>query len=249
MIRAWCEGGIGRLALERPDKRNALTPPMLAQLQSEVATLSDRAGVIVLSGQGAAFCAGFDLALCREDETALGSMLRGLGAAVGALRRSDAVIVVAAHGAAVAGGCALLGGGDIVVTDARATLGYPVVRLGISPAVSAPTLRLLVGDGAARERVLDPGLIDGREAARLGLAHEVVEEPGEVLPRAMDLARELAAKPRRGLMHTKRWLNRIDGSGEAEALAPGLAASLALVGGPEQAELLPRAWARPARPS
>lgn len=172
----------------------------------------------------------------------LESLLAGLSRAVRALRRAEAPVIVAAHGAAIAGGCALLGAGDIVITNAAARLGYPVVSLGISPAVSAPVLRLLTGDGPCRERMLDPALIDGREAARIGLAHECVDEAAQVMERAVTIARAIAGKPRSGTAATKRWLNEVDGSDSDAAFDAALGASLSVVGSEEERTCLDVLW-------
>ncbi|HEY9595853.1 MAG TPA: enoyl-CoA hydratase/isomerase family protein, partial [Spirochaetia bacterium] len=218
-------GKIARIILDRPEKKNALTPQMLVRLVEAVRETCTGADgqpgsvrAIVLEGNGAAFCSGFDLTLCRENPDALGQLLAGLSGVVRVLRECPVPVLLAAHGAAIAGGCALLGGADLVVTHTDAKIGYPVVRLGISPAVSAPFLRQSVGDGRTRERMLDTALMSGWDAMRLGLAHECLEDAGKVRDRALALAEQLAAKPPWGLTATKRWLGDIDGSfGDAPA--------------------------------
>lgn len=253
MIRALRHGadrgqfsGLGEIVLDRPDKRNALTPGMLSEIGAQAKALEGDASVraIVLRGEGSVFCAGFDLSLCRENSDALEQMLRGLSSAMRILRRCPKPVVIAAQGAAIAGGCALLGCADVVVTSQSAKLGYPVVRLGISPAVNAPVFLRTVGDRAARRRLLDPALIDGREAHRIGLATLCVDTPEDVVPRAQIEAMRLAAKPPGAFAATKRWLNEIDGSDRDEELDHALAASLALVGGDEERALLAQMWAK-----
>ncbi len=246
MIQSEPRGSVAILRFDRADKRNALTPKMLGSLASHIDTAGS-AHAIVLSGVGEAFCAGFDLSLCRDDPGVLGQLLAGLSRVVRLLRQSPAPIVISAHGAAIAGGCALLGGGDIVVTTQAAKIGYPVVRLGISPAVSAPTLRCAVGDGHARARMLDSGLIDGRRALAIGLAHECVDTAAACEARAIAIAEELAAKPRHALAYTKRWLNEIDGTGRDDAYAAALEVSQSLVGGEEERERLEQLWKNQAR--
>lgn len=243
MIQVEPRGRTLILRFDRPEKRNAQTPGMLNAVVSHLGTASS-AHAVVLSGVGDVFCAGFDLSLCKEDPAVLGTLLTGLSRAVRALREMLCPVVISAHGAAIAGGCALLGGADIVVTTHDAKLGYPVVRLGISPAVTAPLLRLAVGDGPCRARALDSGLIDGRRAVAIGLAHESVGTAAECEARAIEIAEELAAKPRHAMAYTKRWLNEIEGS-----MAPGyfdkaLAASMSLVGGEEERERLAQLWAK-----
>lgn len=234
--------------LMRPEKRNALTPAMLDELYAAV-TRTDDAGAIVLAGAGKVFCAGFDLALCMEtpDGGTMRALLGGLSRVVAALRGGVLPVVAAAHGAALAGGCALLGGADLVVTDAHASLGYPVLRIGISPAVSGPFLMMQAGDAAARARMLDSGLIDGKEAARVGLAHHCVQRADEVLPRAVELAVELARKPRHAMMQTRAWVRHVEvelcGEGGLDRVEWALQASLAGVGGAEETEMMRAALA------
>ena len=231
------------IRFDRPEKRNALTPAMLTSLVSNLDTAWS-AHAIVLSGVGETFCAGFDLALCQQDEAALPALLEGLSHAVRALRGIPAPVVVSAHGAAIAGGCALLSGCDLVVTNRTAALGYPVLRLGISPAVAAPALNLSVGTGPARSRLLSGQLITGAEAHHMGLAHHLVDDAAQSEARAIELAHELIAKPRHALAYTKNFLNKVD-----DALNPAqtpltphldaaLATSLSLTGTPEQRERL-----------
>lgn len=236
MIRRERRGAVLVLSLDRAAKRNALTPAMLARLYADVEGIAADVRAIVLAGEGSVFCAGFDLRLCAEDGESLSHLLTELSDCVAALRRHPAPVVVAAHGAAIAGGCALLGGADVVVTDRGAKLGYPVVRLGISPAVSAPFLRAAIGAGAARARLLDPGLIDGSHAVKIGLADECVERAEGVRDRAIAIASALADKPTSGVRATKMWLNELDGA--LDCRDRGLAASLAIVGSEEQRRLL-----------
>ncbi|HBS28210.1 MAG TPA: enoyl-CoA hydratase [Phycisphaerales bacterium] len=232
--------GVAEIVLDRAEKRNALTPAMLDEMvvRAEALNADPSVRAIVLRGEGSVFCAGFDLSLCRDDPTPLAEMLRGLARAIRALRRGRVPVVAAAHGGAIAGGCALLGAADLVVGDRRGKYGYPVVSLGISPAVSAPTLRRAVGERAARARLLDPALIDGDEAKRIGLLDLCTEIPEDVVPRAQIEAGALGRKPPGALAATKRWLNEVEGTlGDAE-LDTALAASLAIVGSREERERL-----------
>lgn len=238
MIRVEHDGRVARIVLARPDKRNALTPDMLGALRAGAAEAAGTAGALVLCGEGAVFCAGFDLVMCRDapDGSVMRALLAGLSEVIEVLRALPVPVVVAAHGAAIAGGCALLGGADVVVADRAAKIGYPVVRIGVSPAVSAPFLRLAVGNGRCRVRQLDPGLVSGVEAARLGLVHELVDQPEGVGLRAAEIARALADKPAHAYAATKAWLNEVDGLGASPARA--LNVSLALAGSTEEQRLL-----------
>ncbi|MFN0010606.1 MAG: enoyl-CoA hydratase/isomerase family protein [Phycisphaerales bacterium] len=240
-------GGIATITLDRPERRNALTPDILVALCREIGHVRTLAGpgddecrVLLLRGSGKVFCSGFDLDLCRDHPggSVMRALLSGLAAAVASLRSCDVPVVVAAQGAAIAGGCALLGGADFVVADTNAKFGYPVVRLGVSPAVSIPFLRHAIGDGPARARTLDTALMDGAAAHALGLVSDLVSTPDQVLPAAQAIAALLAAKPRLGLTATRLWLDEL----ALTDAKRGLAASLALTGGEEERRLLPQVW-------
>lgn len=236
--------GVAELVIDRPAKRNALTPQMLDDLILATGELAADESVraILLRGEGSAFCAGFDLSLCVDSSEPLAAMLTGLSRLIRALRRAPKPVVIAAHGAAIAGGCALLGGGDLVITNQHAKLGYPVVKLGISPAVSAPSLSLAVPGRAARALLLDPALISGVEAARIGLVSRCVDLMEDVLPRAQIEAAALGEKPPHAFATTKRWLATIEGADHDAEFDAALAASLALVGSPEERARLAALW-------
>ncbi len=236
---------IALIVIDRPEKRNALTPDMVGNIESSAQLVRSGEGcadAVVLTGEGSSFCSGFDLSLCRDDERMMAALLSRLSSAIRTLRRLPAPVIIAAQGAAIAGGCALLGGADVVVTDRHAKLGYPVVRLGVSPAVTSPALLNAVSGGSLRKLLLDPGLIDGGEAHRIGLAHEVVEAPEDVRPRAIEIATALARFPAHGMHATKRWLNEIDGSDRDDVFDGALNASLAIVGGDEERSRLAALW-------
>lgn len=232
------------IIFDRPEKRNALTPAMLESLLEHVRALDSDPScrAILLAGEGSTFCAGFDLSLCKENSDALAAMLRGLAEAIRALRETNKPVVIAAQGAAIAGGCALLAAADLVVTHQSAKLGYPVVRLGISPAVNAPALCAAVGPRAARLRLLDPEVFTGLDALHIGLAHLCVDLPEDTIPRAQIVAAQLAAKPPAALAATKSWLREVEQTLRGDHAQQALDASLALVGSTEERERLTALW-------
>ncbi len=244
MILVEHEEGVARVTLDRAEKKNALTPAMLRELTAVAAGLDFKTRAVLLTGAGDAFCAGFDLTLCKDDPGAMAALLKGLSQAMRALRRAGAPVVVCAHGAAIAGGCALLGGADVVVTDRGAKLGYPVVRLGVSPAVTTAMLAQANGPGATRHRLLDPKLFSGADALRSGLAHYCEDDAAGALARADEIARALAAKPPHAVRVTKRWLSELDGSLDDRVLNAALEASLALAGGDEERGRLAALWTK-----
>jgi len=236
-------GSIAAVTLARPEKRNALTPEMLGSLASTFEHMPREIGAVVVSGDGAVFCAGFDLKQCAADPSGetMRSLLAGLSVCVSAMRALERPVVLGVHGSAVAGGCALLGGADVVVAERSAQLGYPVVRIGVSPAVSAPFLGASVAPGAARARLVDPGVISAGRAMEIGLVHELCDGPGQTKERAADIARSLACKPGVGVRATKSLLNHIT-SPITDRAQDGLGASLSLTGGDEERDRLGALW-------
>lgn len=235
---------IGFVVLARAEKRNALTPDMLDHLADAAEEGARSARTIAVVGEGRAFCAGFDLALCAEhpDGSMMRDLLAGLSRTIRSLRRLEVPVVMGVHGAAVAGGAALLGGADVVVAERGCSLGYPVVRLGVSPAVSVPFLSQAVGQGAGRAMTLDPSLINAERAFELGLVHELVESPPAVFERTRELAFLLAIKPSEAVSATKAWLNELDGSADDAAAEWALEASLSLTGSDDERERIRRAF-------
>lgn len=231
------------MALDRADRRNALTPEMFGVLFERVREVAaGSAQALVLAGEGSVFCGGFDLKLCLEQPGTIEKLLRLLAAFLGELQGISKPVVLAAHGAAIAGGCAMLAAADFVVTNETAKIGYPVVPLGVSPAVSAASLRQAVGDGWCRERMLDPGLISGREAGRIGLAHEVVAKAEDVRRRAVEVARMLGEKPPGAFAATKAWVREVSEISGVSTKA--LAASLSIAGKAEERERLAKMFVK-----
>lgn len=232
------------IILDRPDKRNALTPDMLRAIRAHITrpdidTPPTNIRAILIRANGRTFSAGFDLVLCRDEPTALAQLLHELSALMRAIRATPLPVVVAAHAAAIAGAAAILCAADLVVADQSAKLGYPVVRIGLSPAISAPALIDATTPAAARTRLLNPELATPSEFSFRG--HITVDTPEDVIPRAQTEAALLAAKPPRALAQTKRWLNTLDHSLDDPTLDAALRASLTTCNTDEQRTLLARA--------
>lgn len=243
MIKVELQNQIAIVSLNRPDKRNAMVPAMLTQLDQEIKVCAHKARALVIVGEGKTFCAGFDLKQCANDPSGetMRALLTGLSTVVRTMRAIEIPVVLGVHGAAVAGGCAMLGGADIVVADEQAKLGYPVVKIGVSPAVSAAFMMASITPGAVRTRLLDTELISGIEAKRIGLVHETVENRDDVRSRCIEIAQSLASKPGSGVKATKAWLNEICEPMTNNAQA-GLDVSLSLTGSLEEQERLAALW-------
>lgn len=249
---------VARLILDEPARRNALDEALLGSLSQaiDLVRLQPEIDVLVLGGTGSAFCAGFDLARCADDPIAVKPLLRGLSECVRAMRGLDIPVVARVQGAALAGGCALLTGCDFVVVARNAQLGYPTHRIGISPAVSIPSLMSRMGP-AARAMLVANDLVDGDAAHRLGLATHCVD--ADQLDAAVDaLAASLCAKGPVAMRATKRWIREIEERGAGDlgrtpprdeaAMGRARDASLELAAGEEFATMLRSFWAARSRP-
>ncbi len=184
-------GDVLVLELQNPDKRNALDPALCDALTAALRDPGD-ARAIVLSGAGEkAFSAGFDLeALPAPGEPMPRDPFEGLLDAVSA---SDLPIVAALRGVAMGGGLELAAACDLRVGHPELKLAMPPARLGIiySPRGLA-RFSALCGESRARRLFLTACTLDGAEAHRIGLCDELVPA-GEVLPRALAMAAEIAA--------------------------------------------------------
>ncbi|HMN96505.1 MAG TPA: enoyl-CoA hydratase/isomerase family protein [Phycisphaerales bacterium] len=236
--------GSAEIVLRDPARRNALGRAMFDALESALRRVGAHEGVsaVILHGEGSAFCAGFDLEEAVADPNAMGDFIVRLGGVLRTIRRLPMPVIAVAHGAALAGGCALLSACDFVVVAADATLGYPVHRIGVSPAVTTPTLASAIGPGPSRALLLSGELIDGHAAVRVGLAFRAAEDAASALAEGRRLAERLAEKGPVALRATKAWLNELDGSLDDRRFDGATAASTALAAGAEATALLRRFW-------
>ena len=128
-------------------------------------------------------------------------------------------------------------GGHVHQSHARAVHG-----IGVSPAVTIPTLMQAVGPGAARTLVMGGALIEGPEALRIGLATHLAESDETVAGEAMELCRMLEKKPHEALRTTKAWLNELDGSLDDARFDGPVEGSVELAGRASSQALLRKFW-------
>ena len=204
------DGAVRTITLNRPERRNAMTPEMQAELiaaMDEAATSSCR--VVVFAGAGEAFCSGLDLSALQGMNDKSAEEHRVDAERIAKLFRSlyelPKPTIAVVHGAAIAGGTGIATLCDFTLAVPAAKFGYTEVRIGFVPAVVSAFLALQVGDKRARDLLLTGRLFDATEAHRLGLVSEVVA--GEALQsRVATLAAVLAANSPSSLEATKRLL-------------------------------------------
>jgi methylglutaconyl-CoA hydratase len=204
------EDGVRRITLNRPERRNAMTPEMQVELIAamEEAAASD-CRVVVFAGAGEAFCAGLDLSALQgmndksaAEHTADAERIAKLFRTLYELPKPTIAVV---QGPAVAGGTGLATMCDFTLAAPGAKFGYTEVRIGFVPAVVSAFLVLQIGEKQARDLLLTGRLFTSEEALRLGLVNEVVEAE-RLEARTLELVGVLKANSPEALTATKRLL-------------------------------------------
>jgi enoyl-CoA hydratase/carnithine racemase len=190
------DDGVARVTLNRPDVRNALSRALLGELAAalEAFEADPAARVIVLAGAGdKAFCAGADLkgAGDRGGTLEARETLGALPRILERMARMRTPVIAQVHGHALAGGCGLAAGCDLIVASDDAQFGLPEIKVGLLPLiVMAPVLRA-VGEKRGMLMVLTGESVSAREAFEMGLVSLVVPR-AELAERTTALARTLA---------------------------------------------------------
>ncbi len=219
-------GGVLHLTLNRPEKRNALSSALIAELSAAIADaeLDASVRVVCLRGAGPDFCAGADLgellqsadrSLSENEQDAL-----RLGHLFLALRALPKPVMAVVHGRALAGGAGLATACDLVIATEGASLGYPEIRRGFVPAMVMTMLRRLVGERVAFDLTATGRLLSAAEALELGLISRVVHEAA-LQNEADAVAALLAGSSASALALTKQLLYEQDGLSFAEGIALG----------------------------
>jgi enoyl-CoA hydratase len=199
------DGDVALVRMDRPPA-NAMDLDLLAEGHAVVAELDSSApAAVVLTGRDGFFSAGADLkavpALAPEDQR---GMVEGINRIFLAWYAMERPVVCAVNGHAVAGGMILALCGDYRVGSTQGKLGVTEVRVGLPyPAAALAVLQAELAPPAARRLALQAGLVDPPEALALGLVDELAE-PESVLPRALEVAHDLASMPGAAYAITKR---------------------------------------------
>ena len=214
-LRVSAEGPVARLTLARPEKLNALSPRLLEELVTAAAWLDSESAVkvVVVRGEGRAFCAGADLdgIAARGADTTdaardAADMGRQMADAVSGMR---AMTIAAIHGHCVGGGVVLAAACDLRVAATGARFSIPEVDLGIPLAWGGiPRLVRELGPAVTKELVLTCRPFDALEARALRFVNSVVAD--DELDGAVEaLADRLAGQPAYSLELTKRHVNAV----------------------------------------
>lgn len=213
------DDGVGVVMFNRPERLNAVTVQSFADLETALRRLGadSGCGAVVIGGEGAAFCAGMDMADSRpnKDDDLVRLAYDGMRSTVGsvlALREIPQPVVAAVQGAAVGAGFALATASDIRVCAPDVMFMAPFLKLGVSIGDLGLSWMLprLIGAGTAAEILYTGRTLGAEEARQLGLAQHVVDEP---LSKAIEIAAKIATRPRLGVQMSKELLNASIGAG------------------------------------
>ena len=204
--------GIALLTLNRPDKRNAISYELIADLQKALETVEKSVSqVLIITGGGKAFCSGMDLENLKsllgrtpeqniEDSRTMARLFRSI-------YDFPKPTIAAVNGAAIAGGTGIATICDFTLAIQEARFGYTEVCIGFVPAIVSNFLVRQVGEKHARDLLLTGRMFGADEAVRLGLVNEIVD-PKRLLPRAYELARTLMENSPASLRATKELLSQ-----------------------------------------
>lgn len=198
-------GGVLRVTLNEPDRRNPLSGPMVAAL-TEAVRGAPAAGVrsVLLTGAGPAFCAGMDL---RERSGGGSASGRPFMELVDAIRCGPVPVVARVNGAARAGGLVLAAACDIAIADAAATFAMPETRIGLTAEITLAVLSRRAPAMPLRRYALTGEVFDSPTARELGVISQV-SAPGHLDTDVESLLADLGRCSPDALAATKRRLTR-----------------------------------------
>lgn len=215
---------IGFITLNRPEKRNALSPELIQELGKAFAAFENDAEVkvVVLKAEGKAFCAGADLDYIQqmqhfsfEENLEDSNRLKSLFSRIYEFPK---VVIAQVQGHALAGGCGLVTVCDFAFSAPEALFGYTEVKIGFVPALVSVFLSEQIGQAKTTELLLSGELIASSKCVSLGLITEVVER--EFLEsRTLEFAQKLIMDNSAfSMQETKRLLRSLGQSARQQAL-------------------------------
>lgn len=221
------EGTVALITLNRPEKRNALNDALISDLKVSLraADINEAVCVVVITGAGADFCSGADLAALQKiSESSVTENLedaQSLMELFALIRRVRVPVVAAVRGRALAGGCGLATACDLVLAARSARFGYPEVKIGFVPAMVMAILRRNVSEKRAFELITRGAEIGAAEAERIGLVNQVFEDE-QFEEGVENYVAGFEQVSRSAVMLSKRLLYHMDGMTFDSALQAGV---------------------------
>lgn len=206
--------GIAIITLNRPEKFNAMNE-RLHQHAAEVWPViesDDRVRCVVVTGRGKAFSAGGDMEMIDRmvnDATYIPQVFKEARALVHNMVNMDKPVISAVNGVAVGAGCVVALMCDIIIASSKAKFGDGHIKLGVAAGDHAACVwPLLASMAKCKYYLLTGDMIPAKEAERIGLVTEVVEDDAKLMQRALEVANKIANGPQLAIRYTKRALNQ-----------------------------------------
>ena len=205
------EDRVAVITLDRPEKRNAVSFELVAELLAALEQIeASPAQVVIVTGAGKAFCAGLDLEELKgllgktheenvKDSARMAQLFRRI-------YDFPLPMIAAVNGHAIAGGTGIATMCDFTLAVPEAKFGYTEVKIGFVPAIVSSILVWQVGHKIARDLLMTGRLFDAAEAHRYGLVNEVIE-PQRLMARARELAAQLLENSPSSVRLTKKLIN------------------------------------------
>ncbi len=208
-------GSIGRIRLNNPSKRNALSPDMLQALYDAMQELNadNSVHVIIIEAEGKVFCAGADLKYLQQirekDAVENWDDSRHMMRTFQSIYTSPKIVIAQVQGDAIAGGCGLITICDYVISAKTARFGFTEVAIGFVPALVGIYLLRKIGEAKSRHLLLRANLINAEEAKDLGLVYQSVDA-ADLETATTSLAEELSKHPTTSIALTKNLLVHVN---------------------------------------
>lgn len=213
MIKSEIKNNTAILTLNRPEKRNALHPFLIEQLKSKIIEYkkNDLVKSLIITGEGNTFCAGADLEYLKnisnnsstenyEDSKSLAELFL-------MIYEFPKPTIAAVNGSAIAGGCGLASVCDFIIANPdKSRFGYTEVKIGFIPAIVSIFLIRKIGEGFAKQLLLEGDLITGNRAYEIGLANYLAED---VFAESINLAEKLNKNSATSMKMTKKMIDNI----------------------------------------
>ena len=222
MISYTLKDGIGIIKLNRPDKRNALHPDLIKQMKEKLNEIrdDDNVKVLIITGEGKAFCAGADLSYLNglrnfssieneKDSEDLAEMFL-------MIYKVPKPTIAAVNGAAIAGGCGLASVCDFIVADEEhSKFGYSEVKIGFIPAIVSIFIIKRIGEGIARQLLLTGEIINGKRAYEVGFVNYLYNN---ALEGAIKVASNILKNSSFSMKETKSMIDSVSGLSVDDAI-------------------------------
>jgi len=213
MIKSEIKNNTAIITLNRPEKRNALHPFLVEQLKNKLAEFEkdDSVKSMIITGEGNTFCSGADLEYLRQisNNTSVENYKdsKSLADLFLMIYNFPKPTIAAVNGSAIAGGCGLASVCDFIIAHPeKSKFGYSEVKIGFIPAIVSIFLIKKVGEGLARQLLLEGEIISGKRAYEIGFANYLAED---VLDESLKLAEKLNGNSVESIRLIKQMINTI----------------------------------------